>query len=62
MAEINGGKGQALTDKGRRSGPKEYVNNKSNGQPEAGLGLTRKGAIGSPTSAADLNRKGSRKS
>ncbi len=58
MAEVNGGKGQALSDKGRRSGPKEYLPGKNNGEPQSGLGLKKGGAIGSPNGAADLKPKG----
>ncbi len=39
----------------------EYVNNKEAGQPEAGLGLTRKAPAGTAKSEADLGRTGSRK-
>lgn len=59
MAEMKGGMGNGLSDKGRRS--KAEANNKSGGQPEMGLGTTRGAKAGTPKEQADLNRKGSTK-
>lgn len=56
------GKGTDLDKKGKRSKPEFWNDNKTDGDAQAGLGLKRGGKAGTPTPAADLGRKGSRKS
>lgn len=58
MAEMRGGSGAALSDKGRKTKADFWNDNNTDGDADKGLGQKRSAKAGTPTSQADLKRKG----